>query len=596
VTSLRSKLKGNGRGSSLSLLLRCSQTLLLAREQRAYLVLLLLSPGLACLEAAGIGLVLPMLNVAMTASSSSTPLSNALPFVDTSGSSTGILVLAGLVAFVFIVKSIAALWLLRRTFRFTTGLYAALSGRMFDHYLHQPIASHSERNSADLLRNCTEEVSHFTYGVVGNSLSLACDVLIALSIAGVCLWAEPLLSSAALAALLGTATVVYLVTEGRLRGLSQERSMLDARRVQDLQEGFGSVREISLLHAQELFVRGYRARVAGLATVASSVQIFTQLPRVILELVVVLGTVGVVSMAASADRMTELAPVLGLFVAATLRLAPTVHRITSACQLLRFSASSAMRLHAESTSCPKPADPERRQVPAGNWSRVIVENVCFQYPSAVEPLLRSVTMSVARGERVAICGSSGAGKSTLVDLFLGLRLPDQGRIMVDSINLRDCRVAWQQRIGYLPQTIALCDASVLANVALGEPAEVVDADRAWQALSATGLAALVSSLPSGIYSPIGERGGRLSGGQRQRLGLARALYRRPDVLVLDEPTSALDPASRDEILECLGSTMEGVTMLIISHDIEVLKLCQRKLELRGGVLVGCEEFQSGEEA
>jgi ATP-binding cassette, subfamily B, bacterial PglK len=205
-------------------------------------------------------------------------------------------------------------------------------------------------------------------------------------------------------------------------------------------------------------------------------------------------------------------------------------------------------------------------------------------------------MSLARGERVAFCGSSGAGKATLVDLFFGLRLPDQGKIMVDSINLRGCPLAWQQRIGYLPQAIALRDASVLANVSLGDPADVVDAECAWQALSATGLAAPVSSLPSGIHSPIGERGGRLSCGQRQRLGLARALYRRPDVLVLNEPTNALDPASRDEILECLGSTMEGITMLIISYEIEVLKPCQRKLELLGGFLVGCEEFQCGVEA
>jgi len=567
-----------------------------ARERRAYLVLLLLSPGLACLEAAGIGLVLPMLSVAMTASSSSAPLIGALPFVGTSDSSTGVLALAGLVAFVFTLKSVAAVWLLRRTFRFTTDLYAALSSRMFGHYLGQPIALHSERNSADLLRNCTEEVSHFTHGVVGNSLSLACEVLIALSIASVCLWAEPLFSSAALVALLGTAIVVYVVTGGRLREMSRERSTLDARRVQDLQEGFGSIREISLLHAQDLFLRGYRARVAGLAKVASSVQIVTQLPRVILELVVVLGTVGTVYLTASADRMTELAPVLGLFVAATLRLAPTVHRITSACQLLRYSALSAVRLHAESTPCANAVDPERLQVPVGNWSRVSVENVSFQYPSAVEPTLRNVTLSVARGERVAIGGSSGAGKSTLVDLFLGLRLPSQGRIMVDSIDLNDCRVAWQRRIGYLPQTVALCDASVLANVALGEPADVADADRVWQALSSTGLANLIRGLPSGIHSMVGERGGKLSGGQRQRLGLARALYRRPEILVLDEPTSALDPVSRDEILECLGSTMEGVTLLIISHDIEVLKLCSRKVELRGGVLVGCEELPSAEEA
>jgi ABC-type bacteriocin/lantibiotic exporter with double-glycine peptidase domain len=141
-----------------------------ARERRAYLVLLLLSPGLACFEAAGIGLVLPMLSVAMKASSSSTPLTVALPFVDTSGSSAGILVLAVLVAFVYIVKFIAALWLLRSSFHFTTGLYVALSSRTFGHYLGQPIASHSERYSADLLRKSTEEVSYFTYGLVGNSL------------------------------------------------------------------------------------------------------------------------------------------------------------------------------------------------------------------------------------------------------------------------------------------------------------------------------------------------------------------------------------------------------------------------------------------
>ena len=167
-----------GLGSSLLLLVRCSRSLLGARERRAYLLLLSLSPALACLEAVGIGLILPMLTVAMTDPSSGAMSLGAPSFLGTSGSSAGTMVMACLVASVFMVKSLATVWLIRRTCRFTTGLYAALSSRMFGGYLRQPIASHSVRNSADLLRNCTEEVSHFTYGVVGNSLALAGDTLI----------------------------------------------------------------------------------------------------------------------------------------------------------------------------------------------------------------------------------------------------------------------------------------------------------------------------------------------------------------------------------------------------------------------------------
>jgi ABC-type multidrug transport system fused ATPase/permease subunit len=195
-----------------------------------------------------------------------------------------------------------------------------------------------------------------------------------------------------------------------------------------------------------------------------------------------------------------------------------------------------------------------------------------------------VSLSINRGAAVGIIGESGAGKSTLIDVLLGLLGPDSGSIHVDGRDIRADLRAWQNSIGYVPQSIYLTDDTIRANVAFGVPSAAVDDEAVQRALEAARLADFVESLPDGVNTVVGERGIRLSGGQRQRIGIARALYWDPPVLVLDEATSALDTSTESFVMEAVNHLHGKKTLIIVAHRMSTVNRCDTVFRLSSGSL------------
>ena len=188
------------------------------------------------------------------------------------------------------------------------------------------------------------------------------------------------------------------------------------------------------------------------------------------------------------------------------------------------------------------------------------------------------------GESVGIVGPTGSGKSTLLDVVLGFLAPATGSVTVDGAPLSVCRQAWQRSIGYVPQDVYLVDDSLRANVALGWRGDEIDEAAVEEAIRLAQLDDVVRELPEGLETVVGERGARLSGGQRQRLGLARALYVRPTVLVLDEATSSLDTATEERIVDTLDDLHTGLTKIIVTHRISTVRGCDHILYLDKGAV------------
>jgi ATP-binding cassette subfamily C protein len=220
-----------------------------------------------------------------------------------------------------------------------------------------------------------------------------------------------------------------------------------------------------------------------------------------------------------------------------------------------------------------------------------VESVSFRYEGTRRLVLEDVSLTVQRGESVAIVGTSGAGKSTLVDLILGLHRPQQGVIRVDGVNIADDVEGWQRQIGLVPQEVYLLDASLRENVAFGIPDDEIDDDRVTTAIRRAQLEQFVVGLPEGLATETGERGVRLSGGQRQRLGIARAFYTDPQVLVLDEATSALDNATEAELSSMIAELHGTLTMIVIAHRLSTVKNCDRVFLLEHGRLSASGTFE-----
>jgi len=260
-----------------------------------------------------------------------------------------------------------------------------------------------------------------------------------------------------------------------------------------------------------------------------------------------------------------------------------LYRLVAGLQTIRFLEPSVNMLIKE-LALP------RRSAETNPGSRlsfkkgISLQDVTYAYPLATQPTLSGLCLAINHGSAVGIIGDSGAGKSTLIDLMLGLLEADSGSICVDGRDIRSDVRAWQNSIGYVPQSIYLTDDTIRANVAFGVPSVSIDDDAVSRSLEAAQLTDFVSGLPAGINTLVGERGVRLSGGQRQRIGIARALYWDPPVLVLDEATSALDSATESGVMDAVNRLHGAKTLIIVAHRLTTVSRCDEVFRLTHGSL------------
>lgn len=559
---------------------------LLNRKQRRTAIRLLIFIGVATLlETASTGLVIPVLSLLDRAEFVTTYPSIAA-WVDVVAPTHGRLVGLAMVVLVgvFGVKAAFVALLSWWQAQFAYGTQATLSERLFSGYLHQPWAFHLQRNSAQLIRNVTTEVSMFSY-VLGGSMVLLTEGLTALGI-GILLFTVEPTGALILTITVGLAGWLFQrFTQARSVRWGEARQFHEGLRLQHLQQGFGSAKELKLLRREEDFVARYAEHNLGGANVAARQQTLQQVPRLWLELLAITGLAGIVLFKIYVGaRLDQLLPTLGLFAAAAFRIMPSVNRVINSIQTLRYSLPVVDVLTEETSllnETPRAADVGTLPFNVD----VRLEAVSFGYPDSPRLALDDVTLRIEHGTSIGIVGESGAGKSTLVDVILGLLIPPTGKVFVDGVNIQTNLRGWHSRIGYVPQMISLTDDTLRRNIAFGVPANEINDHAINKALVAAQLDGFVRDLPLGVETVIGERGVRLSGGQRQRIGIARALYHEPSLLVLDEATSALDTATEQEVMKAVNALHGDKTILIVAHRLSTLADCDQILRLDHGKLV-----------
>jgi ABC-type bacteriocin/lantibiotic exporter with double-glycine peptidase domain len=283
------------------------------------------------------------------------------------------------------------------------------------------------------------------------------------------------------------------------------------------------------------------------------------------------------------QRLDDATVIIALFGVVAFRMLPSVNRIIQAVQQFSFGrvalegAITGLSLQQQAASS---ASSSR-----DSFATVQVERLKYRYPSSERLIIDVESLRIQSGESIGIVGESGSGKSTLVDLLIGVLTPQEGVISVNSRDISTDRRYWQDRIGYVPQHVYLMDTSIRKNVAFGLADEVIDEREVEDALRRANLWDFVQSLPDGLDTVVGERGVRLSGGQRQRLGIARALYGNPEVIVLDEATSALDSETEKEIVESFREIAHNHTLIVVAHRTSTLAYCSRLIRLDNGRIV-----------
>jgi ABC-type multidrug transport system fused ATPase/permease subunit len=458
----------------------------------------------------------------------------------------------------------------------------SLSARLLSRYLHQPYEFFLTRNAAVLGKNVLSEVDQLIFESIQPLSQLVAQGLIVLAMAILIFCFDPLTAACIVAVLALLYGAIYGLVRKRLGRIGREGQRANAQRYKASTEALAGIKDVQITHSaaayQQQFEhasRTYSRHVATSETLAQSplylVEATGYSGLIIIALVLLMRT----------GDIGQVLPALGLYGFAAYRMLPAAQIIYRGFAKLKFSSSSLDAIHRDLTlpitqpSAPAPA-------PLVPEHEIRLEGIRFAYPSAPDqPVLDNFSLTIPARTSVGIMGRSGAGKSTVMDLLLGLLTPQQGRLTVDGVAITPDNVAaWQRAIGYVPQSIYLADATVAENIAFGVAPKDIDLQAVERAARAAQLHTFIANeLPQGYQTPVGDRGIRLSGGQRQRLGIARALYRDPAVILMDEATSALDAYTEKNFTAALFAPLSEKTLILISHRETSLQHYQQVIKI-----------------
>lgn len=470
--------------------------------------------------------------------------------------------------------------------RLLYGDSAQLSTHLFGLQMRMPYLRQLQTNSAVAMTTTNHAADQVFLAVMVGLVGVATEGLAMIGVLLVLLIAEPMMTSVAMLVMLAVAGPLYYSMRRHMERFGRMNMVYYESRLRILNQGFGSIKTLKVSGREAEIVDRYaRVRADNAALLADNI-LRQQLPRGIMETLLVAGVVGTVVAALLQGRDTAaITAVLGLFAVAAFRLMPAINRVLAHLNNIRQGLPSVERVMADLRDL---ADlPQRLDstAPLVFRNTLVLDDVRFSYPSADVPVLNGVSLTINRGEAVALVGASGAGKSTLADVILGLLPLQGGRVLSDGTDIFANLSAWQRYIGYVPQHIYIADESLRCNVAYAVPEAEIDDQRVRKALEMAQLTDVVATLPDGLDTVLGEHGTRLSGGQRQRVGLARALYNDPDVLILDEATSALDNETEFEVTRTIEGLRGHKTLIIIAHRLSTVRRCDRLIMLEAGTVV-----------
>lgn len=516
--------------------------------------------------------------------------------------------IAALAVIVLVTKTVLSAYVARRLYRFLANRQADVSAHLARQFLSRPLLEVQRWTTSEAIYALGNGVGAATVAVLGSAIIIASEVFLFIVVIGTLLIADPLTTVVAIALFGG----VLLVMQRRLAsvGRSNARVMTEASisTLSAVSEALETYRETTVLSRRELYIGRYQRLIGSFAGATASNSFLMEVPKYVLEATLY---VSVLALAVSQFLTKDLgaaAATVTLFLAAGSRVVPALLRLQGAAITIRNasvqaqptfylvdelkSASPDQAVLDRSRALPA-AEVIRSRIARGHGSfdaSIAVRNLTITYPGASEPAIIDADLSVAAGRSLALVGSTGAGKSTLADAIIGVLEPDSGEVLVGGMHPPRAVAEWPGAIAYVPQAVALVFGSVRENVALGLPADAIDDAMVWEALERAHLARFLRESRDGLDTMIGERGVRLSGGQRQRLGIARALYTRPRLLVLDEATSALDAETEQAIIRTLDELEGEVTTVTVAHRLATVRRADELLYLQHGRILARGTF------
>ena len=512
-----------------------------------------------------------------------------------------------LVIIAFYVKAFLSFHAQKAVFQFGYKLKGDLSCKLMKAYLAAPYSFHLNINSATLIQDIITTTDNVCVGVIMGLLTSTSNLLITFALMVL------LVKTNAMALIL--IVMLLLVMFVLLKSLKQPLSQwskagwqASGEMIRILNHGLGSLKETRVIGCESYFDRQMQQQSVKFATNITLAQSYGNLPRYAIEAFMLTFLVGFILLFVSLNQgQQNLSGVLGIFGLASIRLLPASGNLISGLNMVRSNTFAVDKLFFDLQNLEKEnpvldLDYSKAQSSqefsslnsAGLMSfesKIILDKLVFQYPNTTRKALDEISLTIHKGQSIGIIGKSGSGKTTLVDVILGLFDPQVGDIKVDGVSVYHNLRAWQNILGYVPQTIFLTDDTLERNIAFGVPDHLIDRTRLEKAIEMSQLKDVVEQLPDGIQTLVGERGVLLSGGQRQRVGIARVLYHQREILVFDEATAALDSATEQLVTDATKALSGSNTIIIIAHRLSTIEHCDCIYQIEQGRVIKSGTYQ-----
>lgn len=503
---------------------------------------------------------------------------------------TFLLVAAIVLALVYILKNAYLLLEFDIQYRFVYGNMISMQSRVLDSYIHRPYEFFRRVGSGEIVRIINTDIPN-TFYLLTSILNILTEIAASALLAATIALIAPQVTLCMAAILLALLLVINQFVKPVLRKAGVKLQEAGAGMNKWLIQSIQGIKEVKIMSRETYFQNSFDAHGAGYVDSLRKNGIYSTMPRFLIEAVSMSAMFLVVAfLILQGNDLLTIVPMLTAVAMAAIRLLPSANRISAGMAAIAYYEPMLDKMIENL----KEIEPDDRTAEHGTESmtgntairplqnEICFDKISFHYSDAETNVLSDASMTIRRGESVGVVGESGSGKTTAIDILLGLLRPQEGQVLVDGVDITADMKGWHEQIGYIPQLIFMLDDTIRRNVSFGEKDEDISDEAVWRALEDASLADFVRSLPKGLDTEIGERGVRLSGGQRQRIGIARALYRNPEILVFDEATSALDNATEAEIMESVRHLQGQKTMIIIAHRLTTIEHCDHVYRVENG--------------